>query len=277
VNSSSSRLYYTYETNGQKLEVTAVMESSKYQLGGSSDVISGDGGTLASVYEKGSVTGLEPLDYGDSSLVGYWTFDEGQSSTAYDSSGNNATGSWSGTQAGTNGYYSPGKIGSWAGYFNATDDYVNVTNTSFNLSSSGYTFSEWLNLATSSASANPALMGISSGANIGFYLESAGTGYNIKPWAGGSAQVFATNTPFSSWHLVTVTYAGYGSLLRTVYVDGVSAGTESDGSMGAWSGVRIGYNQYYPSVVPSGLIDDVRIYNRALSAAQIAAMYNAGK
>jgi hypothetical protein len=120
-------------------------------------------------------------------------------------------------------------------------------------------------------------MGISSGANIGFYLESAGTGYNIKPWAGGSAQVFATNTPFSSWHLVTVTYAGYGSLLRTVYVDGVSAGTESDGSMGAWSGVRIGYNQYYPSVVPSGLIDDVRIYNRALSAAQIAAMYNAGK
>jgi hypothetical protein len=26
-----------------------------------------------------------------------------------------------------------------------------------------------------------------------------------------------------------------------------------------------------------GLIDDVRIYNRALSAAQIAAMYNGGK
>src|ERR1019366_983757 len=84
------RHYYTYETDGNgKYEVTATMESAKYQLGGSNDVISGDGGTLASVYEKGSVTGLEPLDYGDPTLVGYWTFDEGSGTTAYDSSGSN--------------------------------------------------------------------------------------------------------------------------------------------------------------------------------------------
>ena len=37
-NTSSSRLYYTYETNGTQFETTAAMESQKYQLGGSNDV-----------------------------------------------------------------------------------------------------------------------------------------------------------------------------------------------------------------------------------------------
>jgi hypothetical protein len=33
VNNTSSRLYYTYTTNGYQYETTAVMESSKYKLG----------------------------------------------------------------------------------------------------------------------------------------------------------------------------------------------------------------------------------------------------
>ena len=88
MNTSSSRFYYTYITNGTNYEVTSVMESQKYGVGGSNDVISSDGGPLASVYEKGSKLGLEPLDYGDSSLVGYWPLNEGTSSIAYDDSGN---------------------------------------------------------------------------------------------------------------------------------------------------------------------------------------------
>ena len=39
VNTSSSRLYYTYTTNGSQFEITAPMESQKYQVGGSNDVI----------------------------------------------------------------------------------------------------------------------------------------------------------------------------------------------------------------------------------------------
>ena len=91
INSSSSRLYYTYTTNGSQFEATAPMESQNYGLGGANDQISNDGGTLASVYEKGSKLGLEPLDYGDTSLVGLWTMDEGTGTTAYDYSGNNAS------------------------------------------------------------------------------------------------------------------------------------------------------------------------------------------
>ena len=57
VNTSSSRNYYTYTTNGQQFEVTMSPESQKYRTGGGADVISNDGGSLASVYEKGTQTG----------------------------------------------------------------------------------------------------------------------------------------------------------------------------------------------------------------------------
>ena len=52
------------------------------------------------------------------SLIGWWTFDEGAGQALYDSSGNGYQGAWQGTAAGANGYYSPGKVGPWAGSFN---------------------------------------------------------------------------------------------------------------------------------------------------------------
>lgn len=162
VNTSSSRLYYTYTTNGSQYEMTSVIESQKYGLGGSNDVISGDGGTLASVYERGTQLGLEPLDYGDTSLVGYWPFDEGTGTVAYDYSGNNATGSWSGTQTGSSGYYSSGKGGGYsdAGYFNGSDDYVGVGSPNIN-PTSAFSLIAWVDLSSPScgASAQCAFMG----------------------------------------------------------------------------------------------------------------------
>ena len=100
INTSSTRNYYTYATNGTQYEVTAPMESQKYKLGGSGDVIGGDGATLSTVYAKGSNLSLEPLDYGDASLVGYWPLTEGTGTVAYDYSGSNATGTWIGTATG---------------------------------------------------------------------------------------------------------------------------------------------------------------------------------
>ncbi|MDE2144846.1 MAG: LamG domain-containing protein, partial [Patescibacteria group bacterium] len=43
-------------------------------------------------------------------------------------------------------------------------------------------------------------------------------------------------------------------------------------NVGAWT-----YSSPTPSSVFNGLIDDVRVYNRALTTAQIQAMYNAGR
>jgi prepilin-type N-terminal cleavage/methylation domain-containing protein len=277
INTSSSHLYYTYETNGNQYEVTTVIESQKYALGGSNDVVGPDGGTLTSVYEKGSITGLEPLDYGDPSLVGYWTFDEGQSSTAYDYSGNNATGSWSGTQAGTNGYYSAGKIGGWAGYFDGGTDYINVTSTTYiPFGSVARSVFAWVNLSGSTGEIVTVGSGCASG-GVGMTDLVINSAVLSAGWCGTGGSVAATNSmSTSSWHLVGFTYVAPQLVL---YFDGVQAG--SNGGItppNTPSGpVTIGRRGYLGTAYFPGLIDDVRIYNRALSAAQIAAMYNGGK
>lgn len=68
-NNTSSHLYYSYETNGSQYEMTSVMESQKYGPGGSNDVVSNDGGTLANTYTKGTNLAIEPLNYGGAGKI----------------------------------------------------------------------------------------------------------------------------------------------------------------------------------------------------------------
>jgi len=288
ISTSSSRLYYTYTTNGSQYETTGVMESPEYKLGGTNDVISQDGGTLASVYEKGTKLGLEPLDYGDPSLVGYWTFDEGSGSVVYDYSGSNATGSWSGTRAGTSGYYSAGKVGSWAGNFDGSTDYVSLPNTPYFTKDSPFTLSAWVYFHSDDDW--PSILGTAPDSSpwpgIWFQIYPGGTGYfNIGDDAGNDI-VTETNAGLSinTWYHVVATYDGSGFKNGMIlYVDGsIPAQTKTnDGSpLGIISqrNWRIGTDtNTIPDGYFSGLIDDVRIYNRALSASEIQAMYNGGK
>jgi hypothetical protein len=241
------------------------MESSKYGLGGSNDVISPDGGTLASVYEKGSKLGLEPLDYGDTSLVGLWTFDEGTGTTAYDYSGMNATGSWSGT--GTH-YYSPGQIGPYAGQFaTTTADSITATSTGLNISGP-ITISMWVNTNFIPTSNQQFFASINN--SYQFYILSSGQIYGDI--LNGSDNALTTS-PISTGQWYNIALVGNGSTGNMyIYLNGVSVSSRASASpkSGATS-VSIGETRF------DGLIDDVRIYNRALSAAQIAAMYAGGK
>jgi len=266
INQSSSRLYYTYSTNGTNYEVTSVMESQKYQLGGSNDAISGDGGTLASVYEKGSKLGLEPLDYGDNSLVGYWSFEEGSSSIAYDYSGNNATGSWSGTASGTNGYYSPGKIGSWAGKFDGTSTYVNIGTVTAN---SNFTIVAWFN-PNNLSGYNYIIGGQVS--NITFGTTAA---HVMLRSAGQSIQNSLGNANLNQWNFIAVSYIKGISV--NFFENGVGEANQADSINLNNYGLNYIGKDYSNSRMANGLIDDIRIYNRALTAAQIAALYAGGK
>ena len=282
VNTSSSRNYYTYTTNGQQFEVTMSPESQKYRTGGGNDVISNDGGSLASVYEKGTKLGLEPLDYGDASLVGYWTFDEGQGSTAYDYSGNNATGSWSGTATGTSGYYSPGKIGQWAGAFDGTSTYVGASALTI-LGSNGanISISFW---AYETGKPNSYAPMVEQGSATGGRVFRAvwepvnramcfGNDVNTNNYYCTPLSILNTGI----WYHVVVLYGGG----YQIFINGVSqAMTQYTGTYGMWNTTQlnIGYRPYSAAVSPfQGLIDDVRVYNRALSATEIQAMYNGNK
>jgi hypothetical protein len=284
VNTTSSRLYYTYVTNGYQYETTAVMESSKYKLGGDKDVTGTDGGTLASVYEKGTKLGLEPLDYGDNSLVGYWTFDEGSGSIAYDYSGSNATGSWSGTPAGTNGYYSAGKVGSWAGTFvngnPPSNNFVSEPNNGALDVTSAFTWTMWVNVASIDGSAFDrffskekdsdncylSTIGIS-GTALRIYINSGGIGYSAYSGANGGV---------GAWAFWSVVF-NQGNL--KIYLNGADVTVAGGGgSCPTNTSLNIGsFNNGSSPSLKNALVDDFRIYNRALSASEIAAMYAGGK
>jgi uncharacterized protein (TIGR03437 family) len=281
VNTVSSRLYYTYTTNGSQYETTAVMESPEYKLGGTNDVIAQDGGTLASVYEKGTKLGLDPLDYGDPSLVAYWTFDEGTGTTASDASGNNNIGSLS-SPAPT---WTSGKVGNGALRFNGSNNYVSESSpSSFPTGNAARTLSVWFCRTADSASH---LYGI---AEYGTTLDNQEFGVLMFGNTGRYTPAYEividdyyVTTPLfvtgytlgdTNWHHIAAVADGSNGII--VYLDG---GLIKNG-LHIWNTTN---SQFfvggidYPESSFNGLIDDVRVYNRALSASEIQAMYNGGK
>jgi prepilin-type N-terminal cleavage/methylation domain-containing protein len=276
-NASSSRLYYTYTTNGSRFELTAAMESVKYKLGGSNDQISSDGGLLASVYEKGTQLGLEPLDYGDTSLVGYWPMNEGTGSTAYDFSGTSVVGTWNGTKIGTSGYYAPGKVGNWAGTFDGSTDYITVGTSTVLQPTNAITISAWVN--TTSSSTTERIISNFHGTSYGYVFSVLSGLFTLQLGNGTAFTALQRFTVMPGiWYHVVATWDGANI---KIYVNGTQQGAAMAFTGFAYDAgnviTTIGGNNTNSSNRWNGSSDDVRIYNRALSAAEIQAMYNAGK
>jgi type II secretory pathway pseudopilin PulG len=108
-----------------------------------------------------------------------------------------------------------------------------------------------------------------------FYVTNGESGFGLYTCIPDSRTTHAL--PLNTWkHIVAVVNGSS----EKYYDDGVNFYTYSAGSCLALSISRIGQAgaspggqfNWYPF---NGLIDDVRIYNRALSAAEIAAIYNA--
>ncbi|MGC9603624.1 MAG: LamG domain-containing protein, partial [Minisyncoccia bacterium] len=256
--------YYTY-TPGGSWELTTLMESSKQKMGGGSDKTSTDGGSYPELYEVGTNLTLLPVDYGDPSLVGYWKFDEGTGGTAYDASGHNATGTWSGT----GGHWTASsKTGAYAAIFNGSDDQV-VINVS---SPTEFTKMAWIKPDASQACSGGVLCDI-----IGPYFHIRRDQLNLQLYSdslvppGWHSTDNGTITS-NQWQHVAATYSN-GTL--RLYINGVIGKEVSATRTSSFPNYDIGADGP-SSRTFYGSIDNVRIYNRALSAAEIQAIYNAG-
>ena len=280
VNTSSSRNYYTYTTNGQQFEVTMSPESQKYRTGGGADVISNDGGSLASVYEKGTKLGLEPLDYGDTSLVGYWTFDEGTSSIAYDYSGNgNNSGSFTGTPVWqTSACKSQGCIN-----FPSGGNYVSIPAASSINITNNLTISTWIKgntLVAGGASIHPINKWTGTGdANyVLYYCGSACGSNNAFAWyanIGGTWHLmngYTTSISTGTWNYITIVYTNNAAQMYWNGSPGIP--TSFSGLLATSSANLVIGND---STGQDISMDNTRIYNRALSTSEIQAMYNGSK
>jgi hypothetical protein len=98
--------------------------------------------------------------------------------------------------------------------------------------------------------------------------------------AGWHYPTSASTIPPGSWHMITATWNG--SVMR-MYMDGVQdvntlnySGPITPSSIDLTMG-RTADDTGDSTIYFKGSIDDVRIYNRALSAAEISAIYNAAK
>lgn len=263
--------YYIYVTGGS-FELNTWFESSRYRQGGDEDKVdrAKDGGDNDFLYEKGTKLTLSPFN--DAGLVGYWKLNEGSGTTASDSSGNGNTGTL------TNGpTWTSGKLGG-ALSFDGVDDYVDAGNLNLDWTNINFTAEAWASLNAGTPNNYRGIVGNRFGAGGANWWTLGTPSANIIAVEYTTGGLIQTNfAPVGAgWnHYVVVKE---GTTIK-IYINGVF---NTSGSIGATNigGItnefRVGIWYAY-SQIWNGLIDEVRIYNRALSAAEIAAIYNATK
>jgi hypothetical protein len=197
-------------------------------------------------------------------LIGHWKLDETSGTTATDSAGSNDGTLSGGLDAGTD---SVAAVKDNGLSFNGTSDEVTIP--SFPGMTSPFSFSAWIKPDLASTTAKSAH--VLRGDNTNFYIkwdsdfgpaETLGffstTGSNVQTSLG-------TVTP-GQWHHIVGTYDG--TTLRA-YNNGVEVNTRTTSLIprSAGQSTLIGNNF-------EGDVDDVRVYNRVLSATEIGLLYS---
>jgi hypothetical protein len=199
-----------------------------------------------------------------SSLVGAFAFNENSGMTTGDSSGNSNTGSLSGAS-----WTSQGKFGS-ALSFDGLNNVVTVNDSSSLALTNGMTVEAWV-YPVAPLQGWKAVLGKEGDA---YFLAGSSSLGNV-PAVGGhfgsvsnTQNVFGTSPlPLNTWSHLAATYDG--SVL-TLFVNGNQASNLTVGGpiRNDPLPVRIGNSQYPGEGFP-GRIDEVRIYNRALTQSEI--------
>jgi len=206
--------------------------------------------------------------------VGYWTLDETSGPIAADSSGNGGTGTL------LNGpLHVPGRLGA-ALSFNGVDESVNVPHAAL-LDAYPLTVSLWVNTSagTLSGLVNKYLPGslsgyqvFTSGGNLcAWYFRDASN----YVWDGSACTLATPGFNDGQWHHVAFIVDASGGRL---FVDGtLRASRPWTGTPGATTTTQDLSLALYPgTALPClpGQLDDVRIYNRALSASDVSSLFD---
>jgi len=213
----------------------------------------------------------------ENGLIGYWSFDEGSGITANDSSGNGNNGTL------VNGpIWTPGEIAG-ALSFDGVDDYVSFASQA----QSTISISAWVYAQATPGNVFPRIIDMpgyvlflpepsnpkSNPASLGFLSRRSDRD--------GEWDTPANTMAYNSWNHVAVVYdSSSTSNNADLYINGVKQtiskinpprGTQTSNEGEGIIGNHIPLNRGW-----DGLIDELRIYNRALSAAEIVSLYDQG-
>ena len=200
-------------------------------------------------------------------LVASWHFDEGSGTTAYDSSGNDRDGTIYGAT------WIDGKFGK-ALNFDGTDDYVSDGS---NINVNALSVECWVNPAEwnyydrivqrANGDGKGFALRISPYNSFMFQVKQYSTDFNIKYTSG-----LAANT----WYHVVGTWDGNTANQPKIYVnadEGADTFTDNAGD-GGGTILEIGRRANAAQNYFNGIIDEVRIYNRALTPEEVSDLYN---
>lgn len=231
--------------------------------------------TTSYVVTQGSSTPVLGGCVPNNGLVAEWTFN----GNANDTSGSAMNGTVVGATLTT------GQDGSAnsAYLFSGTSQYISLaSSTPLNFTTGQFSVSAWVNLSTLPAVSTwyDILSSTNTGDwSFGINATAAGVGRSMMTKI---SQVDAPAGPTvdqNTWKLLTVVYT-YGPAPSTVayYLDGVLAASTSwnHSGQGAFTPAIKRIGSRAASGYFRGAIDDLRVYDRALSAAEITSMYAAG-
>ncbi|MFA5211145.1 MAG: LamG-like jellyroll fold domain-containing protein [Patescibacteria group bacterium] len=205
-------------------------------------------------------------------LIAYWSMDEGNGTTVYDQSGNGMNGVFgTGGSAPT---WTSGKSGSAVSFDGS--DFVNFGASNY-FCTANFSVEFWMKAGTQ-ANDYPTLIekfgpdyGLAGWA-IGLKEKTAKTitytvGDNSGGWGVGYYSLIKGVVTDNNWHHMVGTYDGrYMSL----YIDGVLAGSYTWSKYTcASSNLYFGYSAYSSARAYKGVLDEVKIYNKAIKAEDV--------
>jgi len=245
-------------------------------------------GLAAHLGPSGKTCSEDPASCMDYGLVGYWNFDEGTGQIAYDNSDNNNDGTLGGTSSietsdpvWTTPTSSPsqGGVKGSALSFDGVDDYVDCGNTSEGTIE--LTISAWIYRKSEDTFDGIVCHTNGTSATDGWWF-SATTIANERILISFDDTDFRPSSctiPINTWVYVALTYNSVSNELKW-YKNG--AFLETDDTTGhsiteSSAHLKIGVeDSFYGFNSFDGAIDEVRIYNRVLSAEEIRYHYNRG-
>lgn len=176
--------------------------------------------------------------------------------------------------------------------FDNSDDFVNVGAGNLLLSDSGFSVTGWFNVRSTSSwrsfaskvNANNTNRQMFLGINGGFGPPTAGLSFFTN--SAGSGSIGTSALTVNRWYFFSATHIGSSATANNLFVFSQDGGSEAmtrfsgNGGIDADSGVnpiRIGRFHDASPLTMDGQLDDIRVYNRALTAPEIRQLYVGGR
>jgi len=167
-----------------------------------------------------------------------------------------------------------------AGQSNSAGGYVTAPSLAA-IAPQAITLAVWINLASGAAN-NQRVFDFGTGTDKYFFLTANDSMNRLRCaiTSGGrlgEQVLIASPVPTQSWHHVAVTLAAGSPYTGTLYVDGTAVATNNAMTLhatdlGTTTGNYLGRSAFSSDPYFNGVLDDFRIYRRALGAAEIAAL-----